>query len=136
MDFFETVMGRQFYTTTMPSIAKSLKIIAENIETKQRTEQYVVVRSYSFDKTVEPVRRIAAGKTQAVFGTKEEAKRLMEDDLVAHFNSNGWEDDIVPDIETIESRGYTVDKTDTSLSLSSNEPSYDTDTIYWHILAL
>ena len=102
MDFFETVMGRQFYTTTMPSIAKSLKIIAENIETKQRTEQYVVVRSYSFDKTVEPVRRIAAGKTQAVFGTKEEAKRLMEDDLVAHFNSNGWEDDIVPDIETIE----------------------------------
>jgi hypothetical protein len=36
--FFQTIMGRRFYEGTLPSIAKSLKSIAESLE-QQRQEQ-------------------------------------------------------------------------------------------------
>ena len=136
MEFIKTDKEKQSLMGALLSIAKSLEIIAENTKTTPPTGKYAVIRSYSFDKAVELVQRLSYKKTQTVFDTAEEAKKLMEDDLIAHFNSNGWEDDIVPDIETIKDRGYGVEETDTSLSLSSTEPAYDADTIYWTIIKL
>jgi hypothetical protein len=43
-EFFQTMMGRIFYTVTMPELSKQLKRIADVLEAQEKREQVIIDR--------------------------------------------------------------------------------------------
>ena len=90
MEFFETVMGKRFYTATIPSIASSLEKIVQKMEEQEKSPaanvipQYVFVKTNNFDET-----RECTG-----FATLEEAQAYLHwywEDYVNDEYANGSE---------------------------------------------
>ena len=89
MDFFQTVMGKQFFQGTLPQIARSLDSIAKSLEKVQAPEPvkadpeyaYLVVKETQQSSYTEPRYFTEASpysKVMGIFKTPEEAEECMK----------------------------------------------------------
>ena len=116
MDFHDTVMGHQFYQSTMPSIAKSLKVIADNIEKTAADKKAVASGTFCavmctgpLGDTVEPVSVGALGCYKSLFQDFETAREVMRSEVIRFFNSVGWTETSAESFDDIRKSGFTVD---------------------------
>ena len=130
MEFFETIMGRQFYQGTMPSIARSLEVIAKDIQTRNE-QKCIVTRTNNFDKKV----TLLSKNNSNLFRSEEEAKDAIKTDLITMFNDSGWEDDIVNTYDDIRSKNYCIEEEENTVVFYAS-PYPDPDTFVWTILPI
>lgn len=124
-------MTKRFYCATMPSIARSLEKIAGKIAEEETKTKFLVIRSDNFSDNLTPVAIIKDGRAAMLVNTMEEAETLMKEDVISWFNSNGWTEEIVSDIESIEGLDYRVKMSAYGAELATGDMG---DAIRWTIL--
>ena len=136
MQFFETLMGKRFYESTMPMIARNLEIIAKNMEKQKASPQYMVVCWNNFSNKLTPLCESENDGKTKVFDTFEDALNNTKKELVDHFNSNGWEDKIVSTISEIEKLGYIVTRSEDDMTFELSASEEDADVIRYTIIKI
>ena len=138
MAFYETVGGKKF-CSDISKIAKSLETIADCMKAERNANsiRYIVIRTNYASGDVERVTRMKKQTLITTFDSVPEAQKLMQDDLIAHFNGTGWEPDLVSDVKQINNRGYFAKIADTSAILNTDPTDANiASRMQWQIVSI